>query len=55
MENYGLNYNYQTVTDSKYGFRVAHYITNHSNDQKELKRLVDLTRGITHNRFHNMC
>ena len=30
----GLNYNYQTVTDNKYGFRLAHYITNNTNDQK---------------------
>ena len=26
--NLGLNYNYQTVTDSKYKFRLVHYITN---------------------------
>ena len=38
----GLNYNYQTVTDNKYGFRIVHYITNNPNDEKEVKRLVDM-------------
>ena len=39
----GLNYNYQTITDNKYGFRIVHYITNNPNDEKEVKRLVDMT------------
>ena len=34
----GLNYNYQTVTDDKYGFKIAHYVTNNSNNQKEAKK-----------------
>ena len=39
----GLNYNYQTVTDNKYGFRIVHYLTNHSNDSNEIYHMVELT------------
>lgn len=51
----GLNYNYQTVTDNKYGFRLAHYITNSANDQKELKRLVDITSEKIHTDNFIIC
>ena len=51
----GLNYNYQTVTDNKYGFRLAHYITNNTNDQKELKRLVELTTERIHTDEFTIC
>ena len=53
--NMGLNYNYQTVTDNKYGFRIAHYITNASNDQKEAKKLVDLTTKRLHTNNYTIC
>ena len=46
--NMGLNYNYQTVTDDKYGFRIVHYVTNNANDQKEVKKLTDLTTERLH-------
>ena len=51
----GLNYNYQTVTDKKYGFRIAHYITNAPNDQKEAKRVVDLTSTRLHTDDYTIC
>lgn len=51
----GLNYNYQTVTDNKNGFRLAHYITNNANDQKELKRLVDITTEKIHTDNFIIC
>ena len=51
----GLNYNYQTVTDCKYGFRLAHYITNAPNDQKEAKNLVDITTKSLHTDFFTIC
>lgn len=44
----GLNYNYQTVTDNKYGFRIAHYITNVPIDQRESKRMVELATERLH-------
>lgn len=44
----GLNYNYQTVTDSKYGFRIAHYITNAPIDQRESKKMVELATERLH-------
>ena len=50
-----LNYNYQTVTDNKYGFRLAHYITNNTNDQKELKHLVELTTESLHTDNFIIC
>ena len=53
--NMGLNYNYQTVTDSKYGFRVAHYVTNNVNDQKEAKKIVDLTTKRLHTENYTIC
>ena len=51
----GLNYNYQTVTDKKYGFRLAHYITNAPNDKKEAKKLVDLTTEKLHTDEFTIC
>ena len=51
----GLNYNYQTVTDNKYGFRLVHYITNNTNDQKELKRLADMTTERIHTDNFIIC
>ena len=51
----GLNYNYQTVTDNKYGFRLVHYITNNPNDQKEVKRLVDMTTERIHTDNFTIC
>lgn len=51
----GLNYNYQTVTDNKYGFRLVHYITNNPNDQKEVKRLVDMTTERIHTDNFIIC
>ena len=53
--NMGLNYNYQTVTDHKYGFRIAHYVTNHPNDQKEAKKLADLTAQRLHTDDFTIC
>ena len=50
-----LNYNYQTVTDNKYGFRIAHYITNAANDQKEAKKVVDLTIEKLHTDYFIIC
>ena len=50
-----LNYNYQTVTDNKYGFRLVHYITNNPNDQKEIKRLVDMTKERIHTDNFTIC
>ena len=37
----GLNYNYQQAIDDKYGMIVTHYITQHSNDQKEAIEIVN--------------
>ena len=51
----GLNYNYQTVTDNKYGFRLVHYITNNTNDQKEVKRLADMTTERIHTDNFIIC
>lgn len=51
----GLNYNYQTVTDNKCGFRLVHYITNNPNDQKEVKRLVDMTKERIHTDNFTIC
>ena len=51
----GLNYNYQTVTDNKYGFRLVHYITNNTNDEKEIKRLVDMTAEKIHTDEFTIC
>ena len=51
----GLNYNYQTVTDNKYGFRLVHYITNNTNDQKEVKILVDMTTERIHTDNFIIC
>ena len=51
----GLNYNYQTVTDNKYGFRVAHYLTNSSNDEKELYNMVKLTTERIHSDNYILC
>lgn len=51
----GLNYNYQTVTDNKYGFRLVHYITNNTNDQKELKKLVNMTKERIHTDKFTIC
>ena len=51
----GLNYNYQTVTDNKYGFRLVHYITNNTNDQKEIKRLVGMTTERIHTDNFIIC
>ena len=51
----GLNYNYQTVTDNKYGFRLVHYITNNTNDEKEIKRLVDMTAERIHTDEFTIC
>ena len=51
----GLNYNYQTVTDNKYGFRLVHYITNNTNDQNEIKRLVDMTTERIHTDNFIIC
>ena len=51
----GLNYNYQTVTDDKYGFRIAHYVTNNSNDQKEAKKLTDMTAQRLHTDDFTIC
>ena len=53
--NMGLNYNYQTVTDNKYGFRITHYLTNRPNDQKELKTLVELTTQRIHTENFTLC
>lgn len=53
--NMGLNYNYQTVTDNKYGFRVAHYITNNPKDQGELKRIVELISNHIHSNNYTIC
>ena len=53
--NMGLNYNYQTVTDEKYGFRIAHYITNNPNDEKEVKKLVDITTQRIHTDEFILC
>lgn len=53
--NMGLNYNYQTVTDDKYGFRIVHYVTNHTNDQKEAKKLSDLTTQRLHTDNFTIC
>ena len=53
--NMGLNYNYQTVTDNKYGFRIAHYITNAANDKKQAKKLVDLTAENLHTDQFIIC
>ena len=53
--NMGLNYNYQTVTDNKNGFRLVHYITNNTNDQKEIKRLVDMTTERIHTDEFTIC
>ena len=53
--NMGFNYNYQTVTDNKYGFRLVHYITNNTNDQKEIKRLVDMTTERIHTDDFTIC
>ena len=51
----GLNYNYQTVTDNKYGFRLVHYITNNANDQKEIKRLAEMTKERIHTDNFTIC
>ena len=51
----GLNYNYQTVTDNKYGFRLVHYLTNNPNDQKEVKRLADMTKEKIHTDNFILC
>lgn len=53
--NMGLNYNYQTVTDNKYGFRLAHYLTNNPNDGKELIKLVNLTKEHIHTDDFTIC
>lgn len=53
--NMGLNYNYQTVTDDKYGFRIAHYLTNNTNDQKEAKKLTDMTTQRLHTDNFTIC
>ena len=51
----GLNYNYQTVTDDKYGFRIAHYITNNPNDQQELTKIVEITTERLHTDNFTIC
>ena len=51
----GLNYNYQTVTDNKNGFRIAHYLTSNSNDSEEAKRLVDITIERLHTDNFIIC
>ena len=53
--NMGLNYNYQTVTDSKYEFRLVHYITNAPKDQYESKKLVDMTIERLHTNNFIIC
>ena len=53
--NMGLNYNYQTVTDNKYGFRIVHYVTNNPNDKKEAKKLADLTAKRLHTDNFTIC
>ncbi len=51
----GLNYNYQTVTDNKYGFRIAHYITNVPIDQRESKKMVELATTRLHHDDFILC
>ena len=51
----GLNYNYQTVTDNKNGFRIAHYLTTNTNDINEAKRLVDITAERLHTDNFIIC
>lgn len=53
--NMGLNYNFQTVTDDKYGFRIIHYVTNNANYQKEAKKLTDLTTERLHTDEFILC
>ena len=42
----GLNYNYQTVTDNKYGFRLVHYITNNKFIQMSSQYVLIMDIGI---------
>ena len=52
----GLNYNYQTVTDNKYGFRVTHYLTNNTKKKNEILNMVNLTyKEFTHRQLYFMC
>ena len=52
----GLNHNYQTVTDDKYGFRIAHLHYQQSNDQQELTKIVDITTERLHtDNFYNLA
>ena len=44
----GLNYNYLTITDNKYSFRIAHYLTNHYNDSKGFYTMINLTAESLH-------
>ena len=42
--------------DNKYGFRVAHYLTNNSNDKNEIHNMVKLTyKEFTHRQLYFMC
>ena len=53
--NMGLNYNYQTVTDNKFGFRVMHYLTNNANDENELYKMANLTAQHLHKDNFILC
>ena len=53
--NMGLNYNYQTVTDNKYGLRITHYITNNSNDENELYKMANITAQHLHKDNFILC
>ena len=45
----GLNYNYQTVTDDKYGFRIAHlHYQQFQRPTRTNKNCRDNNRKITH-------
>ena len=45
----------ETVTDDKYGFRIAQYVTNNSNNQKEAKKLADMSAQRLHTNDFTGC
>lgn len=53
--NMGLNYNYQTVTDNKFGFRIMHYLTNNTNDENELYKMANITAQHLHKDNFILC
>ena len=51
----GIKLQYLTVTDNKYGFRLEQYITNNTNNQKEVKKLADIIKERIHTDNFILC